>query len=80
MFLGSDAWDMDLVLNASTSAQLAVSHVGVRRRAMWPARKDDTPRDPATDLLARIDKWVEERTRGRVDPTLVSCVGGVTVL
>jgi hypothetical protein len=79
MFLGSDEWDIDLVLNLTTSRELAVSHVGVRRNAMWPARKDDVPRDPATALLGRIDQFVEETTRGRVDPTLVSCLGGISV-
>jgi hypothetical protein len=57
---------------------LAVSHSGIRRQTMWPARKNDEPRDPATRLFERVDGWLEEKYGGSIDAALMGAVGGVT--
>jgi hypothetical protein len=55
-----------------------VSHSGIRRQTMWPARKNDEPRDPATRLFERVDGWLEEKYGGSIDAALMGAVGGVT--
>lgn len=79
-FLGSDTYRIGLVLNTTSTPSLPISHVAIRSRAMWPSRKNDVPRDPATSLFERVDGWLEDQTRGQVDAMLMACVGGITVV
>jgi len=79
-FLGSDTYSVGLVLNATSSSALTVSHVGVRRKAMWPARRHDQNRDPTLDFFERFEQFLDVKMQGRVDPTLIGCIGGVTVV
>jgi hypothetical protein len=80
LFLGSDTYSIGLVINATSSSSLAVSHVGMRRRAMWPAQKNSASRDPATNVLARVDAWMDQKYEGVIDATMIGAVGGVTVV
>jgi hypothetical protein len=81
-FLGTDRLSLELVLPAD-HGPLRIAHVGVRERAMWPARASDAAKGlggRALEVLARIDDWVAQKYEGRVDAMILGCVGGVSVV
>ena len=62
---------------------MRVNFVGVKENVMWPGKRHDKRegRDmEVMSLFERLDGWLEEKTKGAVDLTLLGCVGGVAVL
>jgi hypothetical protein len=47
---------------------------------MWPARRHDQNRDPTLDFFERFEQFLDVKMQGRVDPTLIGCIGGVTIV
>lgn len=45
---------------------------------MWPGKAHEKERGGrAMAMLEKVDGWLEKRTGGKVDATLLGCVGGV---
>jgi hypothetical protein len=75
-----------LVLPA-THSPLVISHVGMRERALWPARSSTLANGEAKGatahalrLLNSVEAWVEDNMGGTVEPFAIACVGGVTIV
>ena len=57
---------------------LRVNFVGVQEAGMWPGKAHEKARGGrAMVVLEKLDEWLEEKTGGKVDATLLGCVGGV---
>ena len=68
----------------STPYLMRVNFIGIQENAMWPGKIDDARASgelgPAMSLFERLDKWLDEQTRGAVDALLLGCIGGVVDL
>ena len=91
-FYGHDVWTVDLLVkfpppppppaSSSTdddvSGKIRVDFVGIHEKAMWPGKKAEKAEGGrAMQLFEEFDVWLEEKTGGTVDATLLGCVGGV---
>ncbi|KAL4061947.1 hypothetical protein V8B97DRAFT_2025645 [Scleroderma yunnanense] len=83
-FYGTDSWNVSVTIKhpppASRDEGLKVNFIGIVERRMWPAKKDDSDESSAMKLFEEFDKWIEERMDGTVDPLLIGCVSGHTVV
>ncbi|KAI5116032.1 hypothetical protein M0805_002087 [Coniferiporia weirii] len=62
----------------ATPHALRVNFVGVQEAAMWPGKAADKAKGGrAMAMLETLDAWLEERSGGAVEATLLGCVGGV---
>ena len=82
-FYGKDTWTLDLVIKlvgeGGLAASLAVDFIGIQEKGMWPGKKAVKEQGGvAMKLFEQLDAWLETRTGGTVDPTLIGCVAGVT--
>lgn len=83
-FYGKDTWTLDLVIKLndkgdSTDGTLNINFIGIQEKGMWPGKKAVKEQGGvAMKLFEQLDAWVDERTQGTVDPTLMGCVAGVT--
>jgi hypothetical protein len=79
-FYGVDTWTVDLVIKIPDSGKrtISVNYVGVKEKAMWPAKsKEKAEGGRAMELFEDLDNWLEVKMAGTVDATLLGCVGGV---
>ncbi|KAH7098555.1 hypothetical protein BKA62DRAFT_712707 [Auriculariales sp. MPI-PUGE-AT-0066] len=76
-FYGSSEWHFDLTVKGLKP--LEVSFVGISERGMWPGKKHEAE-GAAMELFAKLDPWIEKRTKDSVDALLLGCVGGVVKL
>ena len=68
----------DTTASLAHSYPLRVNFVGVQETAMWPGKAHEKARGGrAMAMLEKVDGWLEKRTSGKVDATLLGCVGGV---
>jgi hypothetical protein len=48
---------------------------------MWPAKRaEKAAGGHAMQLFEQLDGWIERKTAGTVDTTLLGCVGGMVVV
>ncbi|KDQ62015.1 hypothetical protein JAAARDRAFT_190713 [Jaapia argillacea MUCL 33604] len=82
-FYGMDRWTVDLVIKLPepTSRGLPINFVGIKEQAMWPGKKAEKEAGgSAMRLFEKMDAWFEETTGGTVDPMLMGCVGGISIV
>lgn len=84
-YYGEDTWSVDLVIRLydsdSSTGKLQVNFVGVKETGMWPGKaKEKEQGGRAMEVFEELDAWLEERTNGAVDATLLGCVGGVAIV
>jgi len=83
-FYGVDTWTLDLVVKLNHNGDgyddgaLQINFIGIQEKGMWPGKKAVKAQGGvAMQLFEELDEWVEKRTGGTVDATLLGCVGGV---
>lgn len=83
-FYGEDTWSLDLIISLhdkdmeQNTGGLQVNFVGVKETAMWPGKaKEKEQGGRAMEVFEELDAWLEKRTGGAADVTLLGCVGGV---
>lgn len=66
---------------------LKINFIGVQEKAMWPGKQKalaktsrQEPGGLALALFAEIDAWLEKRTGGCIDATMLGAVAGVVVV
>jgi hypothetical protein len=83
-FYGKDTWTIDLVIKLYPGDEEGLSQInfiGIQEKGMWPGKKAVKAQGGvAMQLFEELDEWMEKRTGGTVDPTLMGCVGGVISL
>ncbi|KIO07538.1 hypothetical protein M404DRAFT_997720 [Pisolithus tinctorius Marx 270] len=86
-FYGTETWGVSMLIKYPTPGSpeqmanasprgLKVNFIGIDEKRMWPAKKSEADGSPAMKLFEELDAWLEERTGGSVDATLLGCVGG----
>jgi hypothetical protein len=80
----SDMWTLDLVVQlppGGGSGGIGFNFIGLQEKAMWPGKKAVKAQGgPAMVLFERFDAWLEGKTGGTVDATLMGCVAGTVVV
>lgn len=82
-FYGHDTWTVDLLIKHPSPAEhvddkFRVDFVGINEKAMWPGKRAEKHLGGrAMKLFEELDDWLEVKTGGTVDATLLGCVGGV---
>ncbi|KAJ7131725.1 hypothetical protein C8R43DRAFT_1024401 [Mycena crocata] len=80
----ADTWTLDLVVNLPPSAEdgrISFNFIGLQEKAMWPGKKAVKAQGgPAMKLFEDLDLWLEEKTGGTVDATLLGCVAGTAIV
>jgi hypothetical protein len=67
--------------HSNPEGRLKVNFVGLKENSMWPGKKSEKEKGgEAMRIFEELDSWIEEKTQGAVDLTLLGCVGGVSVL
>jgi hypothetical protein len=83
-FYGTDTWTLDLVVKLppnSTENGLVINFVGLQEKGMWPGKKAVKKEGGfAMELFEELDGWLERKTGGTVDATLLGCVAGITTV
>jgi hypothetical protein len=71
-----------LVIKArSRDERLRVNYVGIQEKGMWPGKKAEKEEGgPAMKLFEQLDEWLEVKSGGTVDATLLGCIGGITLV
>jgi hypothetical protein len=78
-----DTWTLDLVvkLPEDGSRGILFNFIGLQEKAMWPGKKAVKAQGgPAMKLFENLDAWLEKKTGGTVDATLMGCVAGTAVV
>ena len=84
-FYGNDVWSVDLSIKvpqasswSTDDGKIRVDFVGVHEKAMWPGKKAEKEQGGrAMVLFEEFDEWLETEKGGKIDGTLLGCVGGV---
>ncbi|KAJ6513503.1 hypothetical protein DFH09DRAFT_1197180 [Mycena vulgaris] len=79
----ADTWTLDLVVKLPPSGEGGISFnfIGLQEKAMWPGKQAVKAQGgPAMVMFERLDAWLEEKTGGTVDATLMGCVAGTSVV
>jgi hypothetical protein len=82
-FYGIEDWTVDLVIKVPETGdgRLWVNFVGLKETGMWPAKRaEKAAGGHAMQLFEQLDGWLEKKTAGTVDATLLGCVGGLVVV
>ncbi|KAJ7509606.1 hypothetical protein B0H11DRAFT_1960274 [Mycena galericulata] len=86
-YYGAEMWTLELVVKLSENelnaggGKIAFNYIGLQENAMWPGKKAVKAQGgPAMKLFEELDGWLERRTGGTVDATLMGCVAGVAVV
>jgi len=84
-FFGEDTWQLQMtVYEENGPAPILVNFIGLQEQGMWPGKKESKGLKGegnmegvlALDLLGRLDAWLEEKTGGTVDATLLGAAAG----
>ncbi len=63
---------------SSNNGKIRVDFVGIHEKAMWPGKRAEKEfGGSAMVLFEELDDWLEKEKGGKVDATLLGCVGGV---
>ena len=84
-FYQQDSWSVDLVIKipqreswSTTDGIIRVDFVGIHEKAMWPGKKAEKEEGGrAMILFEEFDEWLQTEMGGKIDGTLLGCVGGV---
>ena len=85
-FYEHDTWTVDLLVKLPSVGESAgqgdrkirVDFVGIHEKAMWPGKRAEKHLGGhAMQLFEELDNWLDVKTGGTVDATLLGCVGGV---
>ncbi|KAK0459622.1 uncharacterized protein EV420DRAFT_1620165 [Desarmillaria tabescens] len=77
-FYGQDTWEVDMVIK---DAPIQVNYIGLLEKAMWPGKRATKAEGgESMELFEQLDAWLDEKTGGKVDATLIGGVGGVVTL
>lgn len=77
-FYGQDTWEVDMVIKDAT---IQVNYIGLLEKAMWPGKRAAKEEGGASmELFEQLDAWLDEKTGGKVDATLIGGVAGVVTL
>ncbi|KAI9572020.1 hypothetical protein HD554DRAFT_2016273 [Boletus coccyginus] len=90
-FYGTDTWTVSMTIKhppvrdeesatTDTGTALKVDFIGIQEKRMWPGKKAESDGSQAMKLFRAFDEWIEERTGGSVDPMLLGCVRGETLV
>ena len=81
-FYSLDTWTVHLVIKAhSVDDKLRVNYVGIQEKGMWPGKKAEKEGGGrAMKLFEELDQWLDVKSGGTVDATLLGCVGGITLI
>jgi hypothetical protein len=83
-FYGIEDWTVDIVIKVPETGgdgKLLVNFVGLKETGMWPAKRaEKAAGGRAMQLFEQLDGWLERKTGGTVDATLLGCVGGMVVV
>lgn len=68
----------------ASSGPLLVNFIGIQEKGMWPAKKHSPTSIEegglALALFADLDKWLEEKTGGKVDCLMTGVVAGASAV
>ncbi|KAJ7698147.1 hypothetical protein B0H17DRAFT_1261330 [Mycena rosella] len=80
----ADTWTLELIVQLPAGGAgegIAFNFIGLQEKAMWPGKRAVKAQGgPAMVLFERLDAWLEEKTGGTVDATLLGCVAGSVVV
>lgn len=84
-FYEQDVWSVDLVIKipqpstwSTSDGTLRVDFVGIHEKAMWPGKRAEKEQGGrAMVLFEEFDAWLDNEKGGKIDGTLLGCVGGV---
>lgn len=63
---------------STSDGHFRVDFVGIHEKAMWPGKKAEKAEGgQAMVLFERFDEWIQNEKGGKIDGTLLGCVGGV---
>jgi hypothetical protein len=81
-FYGIDRWSVHMTIKLpSGNEPLQVHYVGIQETGMWPGKKAEKELGGrAMELFEVFDEWLEKKSGGTVDATLISCAGGVAII
>ena len=80
-FYNHNTWSVDMMIKLqedNPDGKAKVNFMGIHEKAMWPAKRAEKHLGGrAMKLFEELDDWLEVKTGGTVDTTLLGCVGGV---
>ncbi|KAH7923703.1 hypothetical protein BV22DRAFT_1068281 [Leucogyrophana mollusca] len=82
-FYGTNTWTVDMTIRipeGTNGTDLKVDFIGIQEKRMWPAKKAESDGGQAMKLFQELDEWLDEKTGGSVDATLLGCVSGTSVV
>ncbi|KAJ7639617.1 hypothetical protein DFH06DRAFT_1217545 [Mycena polygramma] len=82
-FYKADRWTIDLVVKLPEDGNPGIlfNFIGLQEKAMWPGKKAVKAQGgPAMKLFEELDAWLEKKTGGTVDATLLGCVAGTAAV
>ncbi|KAH7910240.1 hypothetical protein BJ138DRAFT_132560 [Hygrophoropsis aurantiaca] len=82
-FYGTNTWTLDMTIKlpqGNNSTSLKVDFIGIQEKRMWPGKKAESDGGQAMKLFQELDDWLEEKTGGSVDATLLGCVSGTVAV
>ena len=63
---------------ASGSSKIPINFIGLQEAGIWPAKKAMKAQGGASMLFfEELDRWLEEKTGGKVDALLMGSVAGI---
>lgn len=78
-FYGEDVWSVTLTMKLSSlDEKLGVNFMGLQEQGMYPGKRDSATLEGnlAMELFGRLDGWIEARTQGSMDVTLLGAAAG----
>ncbi|KAG6381856.1 hypothetical protein JVT61DRAFT_470 [Boletus reticuloceps] len=90
-FYGTDTWTVSMTIkhpsargeeSATTGvgSALKIDFVGIKEKRMWPGKRAESDGSQAMKLFQAFDTWIDEKTGGAVDPMLLGCIRGESVI
>ncbi|KAJ6614116.1 hypothetical protein B0H10DRAFT_2046102 [Mycena sp. CBHHK59/15] len=84
-FYKVDTWTLDLVVKLPNSTEgtggISFNFIGLQEKAMWPGKMTVKEQGGlAMKLFQDLDAWLDVKTGGTVDATLLGCVAGTEVI
>ncbi|KAJ7289288.1 hypothetical protein C8J57DRAFT_1277230 [Mycena rebaudengoi] len=84
-FYKEDTWTLELVVKLPNStdggAGIPFSFVGLQEKAIWPGKKAVKAQGgPAMKMFEDLDNWLDVKTGGTVDATLMGCIAGSVIV
>ncbi|KAF9233723.1 hypothetical protein BU15DRAFT_53545 [Melanogaster broomeanus] len=94
-FYGTDTWTVTMTIkhpvappskgavngrDTDLGSGLEIDFIGIQENRMWPGKKAESDGNEVMQFFKEFDEWIEETTGGTVEPLLLGCVRGETVI